>query len=77
MAATKYLDYDGLLYFWTLIKGKLALKADKAITLSGYGITDAKISNGTITLTIKRDDTFGDGDDYTITIDAATGAEAN
>lgn len=50
MAVTKYLDYDGLLYFWTLIKGKLALKADKATTLSGYGITDAKISNGTITL---------------------------
>jgi len=50
MAATKYLDYDGLLYFWILIKGKLALKADKATTLSGYGITDAAISNGTITL---------------------------
>ena len=50
MAVTKYLDYDGLLYFWVLVKGKLALKADKATTLSGYGITDAKISNGTITL---------------------------
>lgn len=50
MAATKYLDYNGLLYFWTLIKGKLALKADKATTLAGYGITDAKINNGTITL---------------------------
>ena len=50
MASTKYLDYDGLLYFWTLIKGKLANKADKATTLAGYGITDAKISNGTITL---------------------------
>lgn len=41
MATTKYLDYDGLLYFWTLIKAKLALKADKATTLSSYGITDA------------------------------------
>lgn len=50
MAATKYLDYDGLLYFWTLIKAKLALKADKATTLAGYGITDANINNGTITL---------------------------
>lgn len=50
MASTKYLDYDGLLYFYTLIKGKLALKADKATTLAGYGITDAKISNGIITL---------------------------
>ena len=50
MAATKYLDYDGLLYFWTLIKGKLANKADKATTLAGYGITDANINNGTITL---------------------------
>lgn len=39
MAATKYLDYDGLLYFWTLIKGKLALKADKSTTTSAgsYG----------------------------------------
>ncbi len=82
MAATKYLDYNGLLYFWTLIKnmfakpsdaspqmdgtasaGSSALyargdhvhpsdtsKADKATTLAGYGITDAKIQNGTITL---------------------------
>lgn len=82
MAATKYLDYNGLLYFWTLIKnmfakpssanpqmdgtasaGSSALyargdhvhpsdtsKADKATTLAGYGIADAKIQNGTITL---------------------------
>ena len=82
MAATKYLDYNGLLYFWTLIKnmfakpsdanpqmdgtasaGSSALyargdhvhphdtsKADKATTLAGYGITDAKIASGTITL---------------------------
>ena len=50
MAATKYLDYDGLLYFWTLIKAKLVLKADKATTLAGYGITDANINNGVITL---------------------------
>lgn len=82
MAATKYLDYNGLLYFWTLIKNMFAKpsdaspqmdgtasagisalyargdhvhpsdtsKADKATTLAGYGITDAKIRNGTITL---------------------------
>lgn len=82
MAATKYLDYNGLLYFWTLIKNMFAkpsdanpqmdgaasagssalyargdhvhpsdtAKADKATTLAGYGITDAKIQNGTITL---------------------------
>ena len=50
MAATKYLDYDGLLYFWTLIKAKLNQKADKATTLAGYGITDANINNGVITL---------------------------
>ena len=82
MAATKYLDYNGLLYFWTLIKnmfakpsdanpqmdgtasaGSSALyargdhvhpsdssKADAATTLAGYGITDAKIASGTITL---------------------------
>ena len=73
MAATKYLDYNGLLYFWTLIKNMFAkpsdanpqmdgtasagssalyargdhvhpsdtAKADKATTLSGFGITDA------------------------------------
>lgn len=50
MATTKYLDYNGLLYFWTLIKAKLADKADKGTTLAGYGITDAKINNGIITL---------------------------
>lgn len=82
MAATKYLDYNGLLYFWTLIKGMFAKpsnanpqmdgtaaagssalyargdhvhphdtsKADTATTLAGYGITDAKIASGTITL---------------------------
>ena len=38
MAATKYLDYDGLLYFWGKLK---AYFAKKATTLSGYGITDA------------------------------------
>ena len=47
MAATKYLDYDGLLYFWGKLK---AYFAKKATTLSGYGITDAKIASGTITL---------------------------
>lgn len=82
MAATKYLDYNGLLYFWTLIKNMFAKpsnanpamdgtaapgvsdlyargdhvhphdtsKADAATTLAGYGITDAKIESGTITL---------------------------
>lgn len=82
MAATKYLDYNGLLYFWTLIKGMFAKpsdssplmdgtasagssskyargdhvhpsdtsKANAATTLAGYGITDANIQNGTITL---------------------------
>ena len=38
MASTKYLDYDGLLYFWTLIKAKLALKADaQSVTAGSYG----------------------------------------
>ena len=38
MAATKYLDYDGLLYFWSLIKAKLALKADaQSVTAGSYG----------------------------------------
>lgn len=32
------------------VNTKLNNKADKATTLAGYGITDAKISNGTITL---------------------------
>ena len=82
MAATKYLDYNGLLYFWTCIKSMFAQpatanplmdgtaavgssakyakedhvhpsdtsKADAATTLAGYGITDAKIESGTITL---------------------------
>lgn len=82
MATTKYLDYNGLLYFWTCIKGMFAQpatanplmdgtaavgssskyakedhvhpsdtsKADAATTLAGYGITDAKIESGTITL---------------------------
>lgn len=39
MAATKYLDYNGLLYFWTLIKGKLALKPDTD-TKNTAGATD-------------------------------------
>lgn len=34
----------------TAIDAKIANKADRATTLAGYGITDAKISNGTITL---------------------------
>ena len=44
MAATKYLDYDGLLYFWTLIKGKLALKPDTDTkNTAGATDTNAKI----------------------------------
>ena len=34
----------------TAIDAKIANKADKAATLAGYGITDAKISDGVITL---------------------------
>lgn len=43
MAATKYLDDNGLRYFWTLIKGKLALKANaQSVTAGSYGpSTDA------------------------------------
>ena len=38
MATTKYLDYDGLLYFWSLIKAKLALKANaQSVTAGSYG----------------------------------------
>lgn len=39
--ATKYVDDNGLLYFWQKIKNKFALKAN---TLAGYGITDAMTS---------------------------------
>lgn len=39
--ATKYVDDNGLLYFWQKIKNKFALKAT---TLAGYGITDAMTS---------------------------------
>ena len=48
MAATKYLDYDGLLYFWSLIKAKLALKADaQSVTAGSYGpSTDASPAHG-------------------------------
>lgn len=36
--ATKYLDYNGLLYFWGLIKAKLGLKADaQTISAGSYG----------------------------------------
>lgn len=59
-----YLDQTGLERLVTNIKAnfttssqvgaaidaKIANKADKATTLAGYGITDAKISNGVITL---------------------------
>lgn len=48
MAATKYLDYDGLLYFWSLIKAKLALKADaQSVTAGSYGPSaDASPAHG-------------------------------
>lgn len=42
-----------------------------------YSIVAATNSNGTITLSIKRDEDFADGTDYDITIDAATGNPAN
>lgn len=49
-----YIGQQRLAYLWGKIKNLLATglsgKADKATTLSGYGITDAKITNGTITL---------------------------
>ena len=49
-----YIGQQRLTYLWGKIKNLLATglsgKADKATTLSGYGITDAKITNGTITL---------------------------
>lgn len=49
-----YIGQQRLVYLWEKIKNLLAIglsgKADKATTLSGYGITDAKITNGTITL---------------------------
>lgn len=50
----KYLDDNGLLYVWGKIKNyvtnAISNKADKGTTLANYGITDANISNGTITL---------------------------
>ena len=50
MSTQKYLDYIGLTRFKELIYSDLNNKADKATTLSGYGITDAKINNNVITL---------------------------
>lgn len=35
MAATKYLDYNGLLYFWTLIKGMFAKPSDANPQMDG------------------------------------------
>lgn len=35
MAATKYLDYNGLLYFWTLIKNMFAKPSDAAPQMDG------------------------------------------
>lgn len=49
-----YIGQQRLNYLWQKIKNFLVTglseKADKATTLSGYGIADAKITNGTITL---------------------------
>lgn len=51
-----FLDKVGLATLWAKIKTTFATKAeveakaDQATTLAGYGITDAKISDGTITL---------------------------
>ena len=50
MSTQKYLDYIGLSRFKELIYSDLNNKANKATTLSGYGITDAKITNNVITL---------------------------
>lgn len=50
-----FLDKTGLTYFWGKIKSLLATglseKADKATTLSGYGITDAVTLSTTQTIT--------------------------
>ena len=61
--AVKFLDKTGLGYFWGKIKTwcnatfaaithshAWSTITSKPTTISGYGITDAKISNGTITL---------------------------
>ena len=45
--SNQYLDKNGLSYFLEKLKGYFA---KKSTTLSGYGITDAKINSGTITL---------------------------
>lgn len=51
---TAYVGTDGCLYSGgtkvLTAHQDISGKADKATTLAGYGITDAKISNGTITL---------------------------
>jgi len=43
-------NHDNRYYTETEVDTALDNKADKATTLAGYGITDAKIANGTITL---------------------------
>lgn len=53
---------------------------NKTVTLGGAA-TEKKIrvasnTNGTITITVTRDEEFGDGGSESVTIDAATGAEA-
>lgn len=54
--ANKYLDYNGLLYFWGKIKAKLADKSDKTetitnITRSGTTFTATRADNSTFTFT--------------------------
>lgn len=48
--ASKILDINGLTHLWGKLKSIFDTKADKATTLAGYGITDAKIADGVITL---------------------------
>jgi hypothetical protein len=43
-------DKDAIAPTWSAMSSALSGKANSATTLSGYGITDAKIQNGTITL---------------------------
>ena len=49
-ATSKVATVDGTDIHVTMPSNPAANKADKATTLAGYGITDAKIVNGTITL---------------------------
>ena len=60
-------------------RGATKTLTGKSVTL-GTAATEKKINitandNGTITISVSYDDTFGDGGSDTITIDAATGSE--